>query len=46
MQRRWERCRLVVENSIAIGEVEMRHEGPEKLNQLMTISQTELARPF
>jgi hypothetical protein len=46
MRRRWERCRLVVENSIAIGNVEMRHEGADKLNHLMNVSQTELARPY
>jgi 2-polyprenyl-6-methoxyphenol hydroxylase-like FAD-dependent oxidoreductase len=46
MRRRWERCRLVVENSIAIGNVEMRHEGTAKLNHLMNVSQTELARPY
>jgi 2-polyprenyl-6-methoxyphenol hydroxylase-like FAD-dependent oxidoreductase len=46
LRRRWERCRLVVENSIAIGEVEMRHEGSDKLNHLMNVSQAELSRPF
>ena len=37
-ERRWERCRMVVENSIAIGQLEQQHGSPEKLKALMAES--------
>jgi 2-polyprenyl-6-methoxyphenol hydroxylase-like FAD-dependent oxidoreductase len=39
--RRWERCRMVVENSVAIGQMELDHASPEKLRGLM--AQSEIA---
>ena len=38
-ERRWERCRMVVENSVAIGEMELNHASPEKLRALMAASE-------
>jgi hypothetical protein len=35
MARRFERCRTVVENSVRLGEMEMRGESPEAHNQLV-----------
>ena len=40
--RRWERCRMVVENSVAIGELELHHAPPEKIRALMAESETAL----
>ena len=37
-ERRFERCRMVVENSVRIGELEQHHGDPARLNQLMTES--------
>jgi 2-polyprenyl-6-methoxyphenol hydroxylase-like FAD-dependent oxidoreductase len=45
MQRRFDRCRLVVENSIEIGRVEMAGES-QKINELMNVSQDAIAQPF
>jgi 2-polyprenyl-6-methoxyphenol hydroxylase-like FAD-dependent oxidoreductase len=45
MARRFERCRLVVESSIEIGDVEMAGES-HKINELMNIAQDALAQPF
>ena len=36
--RRWERCRMVVENSVEIGQLEIQHGSPEKLKALMAES--------
>lgn len=38
-ERRWERCRMVVENSVEIGQMELRHASPEKLKALMAESE-------
>jgi 2-polyprenyl-6-methoxyphenol hydroxylase-like FAD-dependent oxidoreductase len=40
--RRWERCRLVVENSVRIGEMEQTHADPAALKQLMAESEAAL----
>jgi len=45
MARRFDRCRLVVESSIEIGEVEMAHQS-EKINLLMNVAQDAIAQPF
>ena len=43
MKRRWERCRLVVENSIAIGAMQQTdHPSPEKLQHLMQTAEAAL----
>jgi 2-polyprenyl-6-methoxyphenol hydroxylase-like FAD-dependent oxidoreductase len=41
-ERRWERCRMVVENSVAIGEMELNHASPDKLKALMAESESAL----
>jgi len=41
-ERRWERCRMVVENSVAIGEMELNRASPEKLQALMGQSEAAL----
>ncbi len=40
--RRFERCRMVVENSVAIGAMQQRDASPENLRQLMAESETAL----
>jgi 2-polyprenyl-6-methoxyphenol hydroxylase-like FAD-dependent oxidoreductase len=40
--RRWERCRMVVENSVEIGQMELTHASPDKLKALMAESETAL----
>jgi 2-polyprenyl-6-methoxyphenol hydroxylase-like FAD-dependent oxidoreductase len=40
--RRWERCRLVVENSVRIGEMEQTHADPAALKALMSESEAAL----
>nr|WP_231708505.1 FAD-dependent oxidoreductase [Sphingomonas populi] len=45
MARRFDRCRLVVEGSIEIGEAEMAGES-SRINELMTKAQAALAMPF
>ncbi|WP_232476355.1 FAD-dependent monooxygenase [Flavisphingomonas formosensis] len=45
MERRFDRCRLVVENSIEIGRVEMAHQ-PDRINEIMNVSQEAIAQPF
>jgi 2-polyprenyl-6-methoxyphenol hydroxylase-like FAD-dependent oxidoreductase len=37
-ERRWERCRMVVENSVEIGQLELQHGSPERLKALMAES--------
>jgi len=44
--RRWERCRLVVENSMRIGELEMQNMGKQEQEQLMRESLHALAEPI
>ncbi len=43
-ERRFERCRMVVENSVRIGEMEQNHGDPARLNQLMAESTAALLR--
>jgi 2-polyprenyl-6-methoxyphenol hydroxylase-like FAD-dependent oxidoreductase len=40
--RRWERCRMVVENSVRIGEMEQTHADPAALKSLMAESEAAL----
>lgn len=46
MERRWERCRLVVENSLQLGEWEKNPGDPEAPAKLMNESFGALAQPF
>ena len=46
MERRWERCRLVVENSLQLGEWEKHPGDPEAPAKLMNESFGALAQPF
>lgn len=41
-ERRWERCRLVVENSVRIGQMEQDHADPAELHRLMAVSEAAL----
>jgi 2-polyprenyl-6-methoxyphenol hydroxylase-like FAD-dependent oxidoreductase len=41
-ERRWERCRMVVENSVRIGEMEQTHADPATLKALMAESELAL----
>ena len=41
-ERRWERCRLVVENSVRIGHMEQTHADPATLQKLMAESEAAL----
>jgi len=41
-ERRWERCRMVVENSVRIGEMEQTHADPALLKSLMAESDSAL----
>jgi 2-polyprenyl-6-methoxyphenol hydroxylase-like FAD-dependent oxidoreductase len=41
-ERRWERCRLVVENSVQIGQMEQMHADPGALKRLMAESEAAL----
>lgn len=41
-ERRWERCRMVVENSVRIGAMEQRHADPAMLKALMAESELAL----
>ncbi|HVO47036.1 MAG TPA: FAD-dependent monooxygenase, partial [Steroidobacteraceae bacterium] len=45
-QRRWERCRMVVENSLRLGEIEATGGSQEEHAQLMRDSMMALAAPF
>jgi 2-polyprenyl-6-methoxyphenol hydroxylase-like FAD-dependent oxidoreductase len=45
-QRRYERGRLVVQNSLRLGEMEMKHESPQGHAQLMNESIAALAQPI
>jgi 2-polyprenyl-6-methoxyphenol hydroxylase-like FAD-dependent oxidoreductase len=44
--RRFPRCKLVVENSVAIGDAEMRHEPASTLNEIMTRSHKALVEMY
>ena len=46
MQRRYERCRMVVENSIMLGEMERRRDPTEQHEKLMRDSMTALLAPI
>lgn len=45
-QRRYERCRMVVENSLALGDLERRHAPREEHEQLMRTSMVALLAPI
>lgn len=45
LSRRFERCRLVVESSVHIGDVEMAGHS-ETINELMNVAQDAIAQPF
>ncbi len=44
--RRWERCRMVVENSLRLGEIEMSHGSKDEHTQIMRESLMALAQPI
>ena len=44
--RRWERCRMVVENSFRLGEIEMTNGDKEEHAQIMRRSLIALAQPI
>lgn len=46
MARRFERCRMVVENSVAIGRMQQEHASPDKLGAMMAASQAALLQPI
>jgi 2-polyprenyl-6-methoxyphenol hydroxylase-like FAD-dependent oxidoreductase len=46
MARRFERCRLVVENSVELGRIEMTHGSPEQHTKLMTDTLAALRQPI
>lgn len=45
-ERRWERCRMVVENSMRLGEIEIAHGSKEEHGKLMRESIMALAQPI
>jgi 2-polyprenyl-6-methoxyphenol hydroxylase-like FAD-dependent oxidoreductase len=45
MARRFERCRLVIENSVELGRIEMNHGSPEQHTKLMTDTLSALRQP-
>lgn len=45
MSRRFERCRMVVENSVRLGQIEMEHGSPEEHTRLMTQTLGMLRQP-
>ena len=45
MQRRFERGKLVVENSLRLGEIEMNHGSPQEHTRIMVDSMTQLRQP-
>lgn len=45
-QRRYQRCRLVVENSLRLGELEMRNGSAQEHANIMMSSLAELSKPF
>ncbi|MBL8630987.1 MAG: FAD-dependent oxidoreductase [Rhodospirillaceae bacterium] len=46
MARRWERCRMVVENSLRLGEMEQNHESPADHQRLAEETVKALAQPI
>jgi 2-polyprenyl-6-methoxyphenol hydroxylase-like FAD-dependent oxidoreductase len=46
MARRFERCRLVVDNSVRLGQIEMNHGSPIEHSQLMSQAMGSLRRPI
>ena len=44
--RRWERCRMVVENSARLGEIEITGGDKDEHAQIMRASMAALAQPF
>ena len=45
-ERRWERCRMVVENSLRLGEIEMTNGNKDEHAQIMRESMMALAQPI
>jgi hypothetical protein len=45
-QRRWERCRMVVENSARLGEIEAQGGDPQQHSRIMRESIMALAAPI
>lgn len=45
-QRRWERCRMVVQNSLRLGQIEIEGGSQQEHGELMRVSQETLARPI
>lgn len=45
VERRWTRCKLVVENPLGIGELEVAHSPPEDQQRLVAESVIALAAP-
>jgi hypothetical protein len=46
MQRRYERCRLIIENSVELGRLEMNHAPPQVHSKLMADSMAILRQPI
>jgi len=46
MERRFERCRLVIENSVKLGQIEMTHGSTAEHGRLMTESLAALRQPI
>jgi hypothetical protein len=44
--RRWERCRMVVENSLRLGQIEMENGSKEEHGQIMRDTAMALAAPI
>jgi 2-polyprenyl-6-methoxyphenol hydroxylase-like FAD-dependent oxidoreductase len=45
-QRRWERCRMVVQNSLRLGQIEIEGGSQQEHGELMRVSQEALAQPI
>jgi len=45
MERRFDRGKLVVENSLRLGEIEMNHGSPQEHTRIMIDSMTQLRQP-
>jgi len=45
MERRFDRGKLVVENSLRLGEIEMNHDSPQEHTRIMIDSMTQLRQP-
>jgi hypothetical protein len=45
MERRFDRGKLVVENSLRLGEIEMHHGSPQEHTRIMVDTMTQLRQP-